>query len=181
MRDGHAADDRCQHERGRPADTSEAALQTAHTRTETGPDIFYRPSKTCCIRHSSGHRRCQVVSTRSHDRAREYTAEAHGAVVAQSMSERRAADDGSGRSDSSGVFFEAAISSEIALVAAPAPRRIRRLAGFVQRRQRNRQGFSICLWQYSQSELIELPSFATRVPSWQRKQPADVVCPTLSG
>ena len=43
------------------------------------------------------------------------------------------------------------------------------------------QGFSICLWQYSQSELIEVPSLATRLPSWQRKHPDDVVCPRLSG
>ena len=40
---------------------------------------------------------------------------------------------------------------------------------------------SICLWQYSQSALMVLPSFAVRLPSWQRKQPDDVMCPMLSG
>ena len=42
-------------------------------------------------------------------------------------------------------------------------------------------GLSICLWQYSQSALIVVPSFAARLPSWQRKQPADVMWPRLSG
>ena len=43
------------------------------------------------------------------------------------------------------------------------------------------QGRSICLWQYSQSALIEVPSFALWLPSWQRKHPDDVMWPRLSG
>jgi hypothetical protein len=42
-------------------------------------------------------------------------------------------------------------------------------------------GFSICLWQYSQSPLMVEPSPAVCESSWQRKQPFDVVWPRLSG
>ena len=35
-------------------------------------------------------------------------------------------------------------------------------------------GASICLWQYSQSALMVVPSLAVWPPSWHRKQPADV-------
>jgi hypothetical protein len=43
------------------------------------------------------------------------------------------------------------------------------------------QGFSICLWQYSQSPLIVEPSAAVCDESWHRKQPVEVMWPRLVG
>src|SRR5262249_21227096 len=42
-------------------------------------------------------------------------------------------------------------------------------------------GFSICLWQYSQSPLIVDPSLAVCESSWQRVQPGIAMCPRFSG
>ena len=65
----------------------------------------------------------------------------------------------------------------------PASRCAPQSGSFLFRPEGNQlSGVSICLWQYSQSPLMVVPSFAALcVSSWHRKQPVDVTWPAVVG